>query len=122
MVIKNSEPSNEALQLAIKYEERLWTAARFEASESGFEFTFPCGTVVRDLIRAGVKQMLKSYRMSAMDFEEAEENWSKFMATMLKEALKNPSKADRNPLLKKQPLRESAFVMAKHECPAWPFC
>ena len=122
MMINNSEITYPALTTTAHFEERLWTTARLDTADANFEFTFPCATVVRDLIRAGALNMQRENRFTPSDIEEAEENWSLFLQAMIKEAVQNSAIGDKNPLLKKKPLRENAFVKAKHTCPSWPFC
>ena len=103
-----------------KMEERLWTSARYLAKESGMEYTVPCGVIVRDLIRAGTRNMVRESRTSEHDFEEADLNLGRLVSSMVKESLRIPNTRATlpGPLL----IREAAFVKAKEICPLWPYC
>ncbi len=91
---------------------RFWTETQLAAQASNLEIPVPCATVIRDLILVGVRKMFKLSRTSETDLAEAEENWSRFVEAMIKEAQeKSPGH-----------LREHAFVAAKKLRPLWPFC
>ena len=101
-------------------EEQLWVSARYLANEKGMEYTVPCGTIVRDFIRAGTLNMIREKRTSAQDFEEADQNLGRLVDAMIAESnrIPNPRSTLPGPLL----IREAAFVKAKSICPLWPFC
>jgi hypothetical protein len=103
-----------------KMEERLWISARYLAGESGMEYTVPCGTIVRDFIRAGTRNMVREKRTSEHDFEEADANLTRLIAAMVSEA--RDSVNTRASLPGALLIREGAFVKAKEICPLWPFC
>lgn len=103
-----------------KMEERLWVSARYLAKESGMEYTVPCGTIVRDLIRAGTRNMVREKRTSEHDFEEADANLTRFVTAMAAETLRITNHRAALPGL--HLIREAAFVKAKEICPLWPFC
>ena len=106
--------------MTLKMEERLWITANYLAREAGMEYSVPCATVVRDLVRAGTRNMVREKRTSEHDFEEADTNLSRLVAKMVEEAtgMTNTRAKLPGPLL----IRENAFVKAKEICPLWPFC
>jgi hypothetical protein len=106
--------------MTFKMEERLWITAQYLARESGMEYSVPCATVVRDLVRAGTHNMVREKRTSEHDFEEADANLSRLVTKMVEEAkvIPNPRASLPGPVL----IREAAFVKAKEICPLWPFC
>jgi hypothetical protein len=106
--------------MTFKMEERLWITAQYLARESGMEYSVPCATVVRDLVRAGTHNMVREKRISEHDFEEADANLSRLVTKMVEEAkaIPNPRASLPGPVL----IREAAFVKAKEICPLWPFC
>ena len=109
--------------MTLKMEERLWITARYLARESGMEFTVPCATVVRDLVRAGTHNMVREKRTSEHDFEEADANLSRLVARMVEESLSLPDQPNPRASAPRPGLiREGAFVKAKEICPLWPFC
>ena len=101
-------------------EERLWVTATYLARESGMEYSVPCATVVRDLVRAGTRNMVREQRISEHDFDEADANLSRLVAKMVEESKLTPNTRASlpGPVL----IREGAFVKAKEICPLWPFC
>jgi len=101
-------------------EERLWITANYLAREAGLEYSVPCAIVVRDLVRAGTRNMVREKRTSEHDFDEADANLSRLVAQMIDAAnhLPNPRAKLPGPNL----IREGAFVKAKEICPLWPFC
>jgi hypothetical protein len=106
--------------MTIKMEERLWITARYLARESGMEYSVPCATVVRDMVRAGTHNMVREKRTSEHDFEEADANLSRLVTRMVEASrdIPNPRASLTGPVL----IREAAFVKAKEMCPLWPFC
>ncbi|MDB5049155.1 MAG: hypothetical protein JWO30_2226 [Fibrobacteres bacterium] len=106
--------------MTFKMEERLWITAQYLARESGMEYSVPCATVVRDLVRAGTHNMVREKRTSEHDFEEADANLSRLVTKMVAEAkiFPNLRASLPGPVL----IREAAFVKAKEICPLWPFC
>ena len=106
--------------MTLKMEERLWITAQYLAREAGMDYSVPCATVVRDLVRAGTRNMVREKRTSEHDFEEADANLSRLVAKMVEEAkqIPNPRANLPGPVL----IREAAFVKAKEICPLWPFC
>lgn len=103
-----------------KMDERLWISAKYLAGEKSMDYSVPCGTIVRDLIRAGTRNMEREKRTSEHDFEEADLNLGRLVAAMVEETgrISNP----RSSLPGKILIREAAFVKAKEICPLWPFC
>jgi hypothetical protein len=103
-----------------KMEERLWITANYLAREAGMEYSVPCATVVRDLVRAGTRNMVREKRTSEHDFDEADANLSRLVTRMVAEAKDMPNPRAKLPgaVL----IREGAFVKAKEICPLWPFC
>jgi hypothetical protein len=106
--------------MSLKMEERLWITANYLAREAGLEYSVPCAIVVRDLVRAGTRNMVREKRTSEHDFDEADANLSRLVAGMIDAAnhLPNPRAKLPGPNL----IREGAFVKAKEICPLWPFC
>ena len=106
--------------MSLKMEERLWITANYLAREAGLEYSVPCAIVVRDLVRAGTRNMVREKRTSEHDFDEADANLSRLVAQMIDAAnhLPNPRAKLPGPNL----IREGAFVKAKEICPLWPFC
>lgn len=106
--------------MTLKMEERLWTTATYLAREAGMDYSVPCATVVRDLVRAGTLNMVREQRTSEHDFDEADANFSKLVRKMVEEnrSISNPRASLTGPVL----IREAAFVKAKEICPLWPFC
>lgn len=106
--------------MTLKMEERLWITANYLAREAGLEYSVPCATVVRDLVRAGTRNMIREKRTSEHDFDEADANLSRLVNEMIGEAkrMPNPRAKLPGPTL----IREGAFVKAKEICPLWPFC
>src|SRR4051812_21559393 len=106
--------------MTLKMEERLWITAQYLARESGMDYSVPCATVVRDMVRAGTRNMVREKRTSEHDFEEADANLSRLVSKMVEEnrTIPNPRASLPGPVL----IREAAFVKAKEICPLWPFC
>lgn len=103
-----------------KIEERLWVSARYLAKENGMDYSVPCSTIVRDLIRAGTRNMVRENRTSEPDFEEADLNLARLVEVMIAETKRIPN----TPAPQSRPLiiREAAFVKSKVICPLWPYC
>lgn len=106
--------------MTLKMEERLWITAQYLAKEAGMDYSVPCGTIVRDFVRAGTHNMVREKRTGEHDFEEADANLSRLVKVMAEVTLKtpNPRASLPGPVL----IREGAFVKAKEICPLWPFC
>lgn len=106
--------------MTFKMEERLWITAKYLAGQAGMDYSVPCAIVVRDLVRAGTRNMVREKRTSEHDFEEADANLSRLVTRMIQTAggMTNPRAKIAGPLL----IREGAFVKAKEICPLWPFC
>jgi hypothetical protein len=105
--------------MTFKMEERLWITAQHIAREAGMEYHVPCASVVRDMVRAGTRNMVREKRTSEHDFEEADANLSRLVARMVEESRKLPN--PRAPLNAPVLIREAAFVKAKEIFPLWPF-
>lgn len=106
--------------MTLKMEERLWTTATYVAREAGMDYSVPCAIVVRDLVRAGTRNMVREQRTSEHDFEEADTNLSRLVRKMVEEnRLFANTRASLPGLVL---IREAAFVKAKEICPLWPFC
>lgn len=84
------------------------------------EYTVPCASIVRDMIKAGTHNMVREKRTGEHDFEEAETNLQKLVKAMLNEtrAMTNTRPSLPGPLL----VREGAFVKAKSYSALWPYC
>ena len=106
-------------ELSQTTEEGLWVTARQLAAQAGFEFTVPCAAIVRDFIRAGVRNMEREGRFSESDTELANTHLSQLVEAMVLATHNLPSKdgARLAPVI-----REGAVVIAKRICPLWPFC
>ncbi len=93
-------------------EDRFWVVAKVAAGDEDLQFTWPCATIVRDLLRAGVRNMQRQGRDSDQDILEAEANVTRMVKHMALETRR----------LNERAIREKSFIESKKACPVWPFC
>ena len=93
-------------------ERRFWALA--EAQTAGFGFAQDCELLMRNLIHQGVDRLTREgFAENEFKIHEAEANLSRFLGTMVHEAMR----------LGLRELHEPTFVAASRSlCPLWPFC
>lgn len=100
-------------------ETRLWASAEVTARDAGMEFTVPCASNVRDLIRAGASVMRRERRLSESDLEAADASLVRLTGEMVRLTREQAGREGKG--RKAVPVRETALVGAKRLCPLWPF-